>query len=180
MCVYVRALVLHASLLEIAPRTHAISTNSKNSCELVPFGSGPDAPVALVTNSNVKHELSGSEYPDRVNQCRQAVDALKVKFPEIKALRDATMEKLDSIKSEISDTVYRRARHVITEDVRTLTAVEALKRGDFVTVGQKMSESHDSLQFDFEVSCHELDVLKELALQVPGVYGSRMTGGTVL
>lgn len=144
---------------------------------LVPFGTGTDSPVVLVTNSNVQHTLSGSEYPDRVAQCKAAVQALKVKYPQLNSLRDAKMEMLDSIKTSIPEKVYMRARHVITEDIRTTSAVEALKRGDFESVGRFMSESHDSLQFDYEVSCPELDVLKRLALEVPGVFGSRMTGG---
>lgn len=144
---------------------------------LVPFGSGANAPVVLVTNSNVKHELSGSEYPDRVKQCQSAVIALKQKYPSLNSLRDADMNKLDSIKDTISSTVYARARHVISEDIRTLGTVEALRVGDFVTVGKLMSASHDSLQHDYEVSCSELDLLKSLAVEVPGVYGSRMTGG---
>ena len=145
---------------------------------LVPFGSGQSSPVVLVTNSNVKHTLSGSEYPERVAQCQAAVKALKSKYPQITSLRDATIEMLESIKTDLADErIYKRGRHVITEDVRTTGAVEALKKGDFATVGILMSQSHDSLQHDYEVSCTELDVLKRLALDVRGVYGSRMTGG---
>ncbi len=144
---------------------------------MVPFGSGNQSAVVLVTNSKVKHALSDSEYPLRVTQCREAMDVLKQSFPTTKALRDVTMEMLDSVKSSVSELAYKRAKHNITENERTLATVEALKKGDFVTVGKLMSASHESLAFDFEVSCPELDTLKELALKVPGVYGSRMTGG---
>ena len=80
----------------------------------------------VVSNSNVKHSLSDSEYPTRVAQCREAVKVLQGKSSSLKALRDATMEMLDAVKSSMSTTVYNRAKHCITEDVRTLSAVEAL------------------------------------------------------
>jgi len=145
---------------------------------LVPFGQGdPSAPVVLVTNSNVKHTLSGSEYPDRVRQCKEAVAAIQKKHKGVKALRDCTMEMLDSVKAQLQPVNYNRARHCIKEDARTQAAVRGLKEGDYALVGKLMNESHNSLQHDFEVSCAELDTLVDLARSVKGVYGSRMTGG---
>lgn len=146
-----------------------------NDFKLVPYGIGKDSPVILITNSNVKHQLSGSEYPDRVRQCKEAVSCIQTKYPQVKALRDATIEMLDDVTT--SELVYRRAKHCITEDIRTQSAVKALSNNDFISVGKYMTESHFSLQNDFEVSCSELDVLVKIALSVPGVYGSRMTGG---
>lgn len=135
----------------------------------------------LVTNSNVKHELTGSEYPDRVRQCRTAVAILQQAYgsENIRALRDATMEMLEACRDhpDMTPLVYRRARHAIGEDRRTLAAVEALRVGDFESAGRFMVQSHVSLKEDFEVSCDELDLLVELAMEVEGVYGSRMTGG---
>ena len=168
-----------------------------NEFQLVPFGGsnrprsavgggGDDAdeeqPVLLVTNSKVKHNLSGSEYPTRVKQCQAAVAALREKYPQVQQLRDATMDMLQAFpvgdgEGQISEVVMRRARHCILEDKRTLGAVDALKAGDFASVGRLMTESHRSLQLDYEVSCVELDSLVDIALEVPGVYGSRMTGG---
>jgi len=184
--------------------------------ELVPFGDGvEDSPVLLVANSNVKHQLSGSEYPDRVKQCKSAVEAIQKVAPSVKSLRDCDSLKIlnsaiqhfdfsqcpkkqlpqfttsDGIKDwdeKISNamkpkkgaptiTEYKRARHVILEDVRTTEAVAALRAGDFVKVGRLMTESHVSLRDDFEVSCKELDILVQLATEVDGVLGSRMTGG---
>jgi galactokinase len=150
---------------------------SDQTSRLIPFGHGADSPVVVVTNSHVKHELSGSEYPDRVRQCKEAVAAIQVKYPKVKSLRDCTMMMLDSCVADKTSVVYRRARHAITEDVRTLGAVEALAAGDFNLVGKFMNESHNSLRDDYEVSCTELDVLVNMAREVPGVYGSRMTGG---
>lgn len=150
-----------------------------NEYQLVPFGNDAESPVIVVTNSNVKHELSGSEYPDRVRQCKEATAAIAAIFPEVHALRDATLKKLEETKkrSSLSQEAYQRALHVIGEDDRTMNAVRALKKGDYDTVGKLMTASHRSLQHNYEVSCAELDLLVDAALTVPGVYGSRMTGG---
>ena len=144
---------------------------------MIPFGTGIESTVVVVTNSNVKHSLSDSEYPTRVKQCQDAVKILQVKYPAVKALRDATMVMLDDVKDKMSSTVYNRAKHCITEDVRTLSAVRSLGSGDFSTLGKLMTASHESLQHEYEVSCVELDALVSFALKVEGVYGSRMTGG---
>lgn len=168
---YISAMGKDGNLLLIDCRT--------NDFKLVPFGGagGGSQPLLLVTNSNVKHQLSGSEYPDRVKQCREAVAVLQKSNSSLKALRDATVDMINTAKAELSDLSYRRAMHCVTEDSRTLDTVEKLSVGDFVTVGRHMTASHISLRDDFEVSCPELDCLVELALEVPGVYGSRMTGG---
>ena len=145
--------------------------------QLVPFGAGPDSPVIIVTNSQVKHQLSGSEYPDRVKSCKEAVAVVKRRHPGVTALRDITVEMLEESKGDMSATTYRRAKHGVSEDRRTLDTMEALKSGDFTRVGSNMTASHESLRDDYEVSCEELDILVNLANSVPGVYGSRMTGG---
>lgn len=131
----------------------------------------------LITNSNVKHELSGGEYAARRRSCEEAVKILSQKFPHIKALRDATMEELTSSDKELDETTYKCARHVISECNRTLAAADFLEKGAYKQVGTLMNESHWSLQNDFKVSCKELDILTEIARKCPGVYGSRMTGG---
>ncbi len=169
---FISAMGVHQNLLLIDCRS--------NEFELVPFGAaqgGARGPVILVTNSNVQHSLSGSEYPDRVRQCNAAVAALQKAHPGVVALRDATMEMLEAVRDELSPTVYSRAKHCITEDQRTLATVAALRREDFATVGRCMTESHVSLKEEYEVSCPEIDFLVDLALQVPGVLGSRITGG---
>lgn len=150
-----------------------------NEHTVVPFGSGEikRPPVLLITNSNVKHSLSDSQYPIRVKQCREAVRALARRNAKIKSLRDASTQDVEAFRGDVSDVIYRRALHCVTEDIRTQTTANALKKGDFDKVGQQMTMSHASLAGNFEVSCAELDLLVELALEVPGVYGSRMTGG---
>jgi galactokinase len=144
---------------------------------LVSFASDSSGPVVVVTNSNVKHALTDSEYPQRVAQCKAAVTGLQKKYPDVKMLRDAGMVKLESVKGEMSEVEYRRARHVITENDRVLEVVHYLRQKNVRTVGLIMSASHESLSKDYEVSCKELDLLQSLAHDVPGVYGSRMTGG---
>lgn len=132
-----------------------------------------DNVVILITNSNVKHRLTGSEYPLRRSQCQNAASLLgKV------SLRAATIDDIEELKRLNADqTVIRRARHVITEIARTEEAATALKKGDYKRVGELFYDSHDSLRDLFEVSCPELDILVEAAQSVEGVLGSRMTGG---
>lgn len=157
---------------------NVILTHSSQEHKLIPFGTGKAGPVVVVTNSNVKHTLSDSEYPVRVKQCKEAVTQLQMKYPHVTALRDCPkMDMLDAVKGQMLDVIYNRAKHCITEDQRTLCAIEALAVGDFERLGKLMTESHISLREDYEVSCTELDFLVDSALEVEGVYGSRMTGG---
>ncbi|KAK3090426.1 hypothetical protein FSP39_011772 [Pinctada imbricata] len=128
--------------------------------------------VVLVTNSNVKHELTGSEYPTRRKQCETAASLLGKR-----SLREATDKDLEDSKDKLDNVTYRRARHVIGEIKRTEEAANCLQNGDYVKFGKLMVASHDALRDDYEVSCPELDRLVEAAMEVEGVYGSRMTGG---
>jgi galactokinase len=138
--------------------------------QLVPLAD-PGVEV-LVANTNVKHELTGGEYAQRRAQCEQAAELLGVP-----ALRDATLEMLEGARERLSDVQYRRARHVIGENDRTVLAAAAIQRSDWDEVGRLMHQSHASLRDDYEVSCRELDVMAGLAQAAEGVIGSRMTGG---
>lgn len=136
------------------------------------------AEVALVIcDSGVRHELAGGEYNTRRAQCESGVRVLARHRPQIHALRDATMEDLERDSKELDEVVYRRCRHVVTENARVLQAAEALEKRDLRDFGRLMAESHRSLREDYEVSCAELDLLEELAGHSAGVYGARMTGG---
>jgi galactokinase len=141
--------------------------------ELVPLR---DASLGvLIFNTNVKHELSGGEYAERRAHCEEAARALG-----IPALRDASEALLEEAKPKLNPTVYRRARHVIGENLRTTQAATAIRAGDWMKVGELMYASHDSLRDDYEVSCTELDEVVELARELGtggGVLGCRMTGG---
>jgi len=131
----------------------------------------------VVCNTMVKHELASNEYNQRREQCEAGVRHLAKALPQATALRDITLEQLETYGKDLPDVIYRRCRHVITENARVLKAGEALKRGDLEEFGRLMYESHNSLRDDYEVSCPELDIMVELASNVDGVYGARMTGG---
>lgn len=137
----------------------------------------PEAARLAVCNTMVKHSLATSEYNARRLECEKAVRYFAERLPNVRALRDVSEEELKSLGSDLPEVIYRRARHVITENQRVLAAGAALERGDLRTFGQLMKSSHDSLRHDYEVSCKELDLMVELALKVRGVFGSRMTGG---
>lgn len=126
----------------------------------------------LIANSHVRHQLTGSEYPQRRSDCHLVAEKLNVK-----ALRDASMDMLSNVSSGVlTDQQLKRARHVITENERTQQAARALTSRDYVTVGRLMLQSHESLRDDYNVSCAELDSLVRSACSVDGVLGSRMTG----
>ncbi|HXY08017.1 MAG TPA: galactokinase [Terriglobales bacterium] len=131
----------------------------------------------VVANSMVRHELAVGEYNRRRADCEAGVSILRRHLPSVRALRDVTPANLESHKGDLPDPVYRRCRHVISENQRVLAAAEALQVGDLDRVGQFMYESHRSLRSDYEVSSTELDVLVELASACQGVYGARLTGG---
>jgi galactokinase len=131
----------------------------------------------VIVNSMVRHELSGGEYAERRRQCEQGVAHLARENPSIRALRDVTMQELDAAREPLGDLVYRRCRHVVSENARTTEAATALGRRDYERAGELMLESHRSLQNDYEVSAAELDFLVDEAIKLKGVYGSRMTGG---
>ena len=131
----------------------------------------------LLLNTNVSHTLASSEYNTRREECEAGVKILQNRFPEVKSLRDATLEMLASHQDQMSDTLFRRCRHVITENKRVLMAAEALQNKDHRKLGQLIFQSHESLQHDYEVSCPELDFLVELSRSHPEVLGSRMMGG---
>jgi galactokinase len=131
----------------------------------------------VVCNSMVRHELVSGEYNRRRADCEAGVKLLQPRLPEIRALRDVTIADLEKNKDALSESVYRRCRHVVTENQRVLAAAQALQSGDTELFGHLMYESHASLRSDYEVSCQELDLLVDLASSRSGVYGARMTGG---
>lgn len=131
----------------------------------------------VVTNSLVKHSLVTSAYNDRRNESAQALKALQT-VVECKTLGDLTEEQFEAHKDAITDPIAKkRGKHAVYENQRTIKAVEALKSNDLETFGKLMNASHVSLRDDYETSCPECDVLAETAWTIPGVIGSRITGG---
>jgi len=137
----------------------------------------PDNVRLIICNTMVKHALASSAYNERRAQCEAGVKHLAKFVPDVTALRDVTIEQLEEHRNGLDDVVYRRCRHVITENARVLWAGDALESGDLVRFGELMGASHRSLRDDYEVSCEELDLMVEIAQNVDGVYGARMTGG---
>jgi len=131
----------------------------------------------VICNTMVRHELAGGEYNKRRESCERMVENIRKFLPNVRALRDLTIEDLERYSSQISELDFRRGRHVITENARVNQAKEALQSTDLVRLGELMYLSHDSLDRNYAVSCQELNTMVELARNLEGVYGARMTGG---
>lgn len=142
--------------------------------EYFPFK--PEGYKVVLLDTVVKHELASSAYNKRRESCENACAHIKARHPEVNFLSDATMEMLDEVKSEISEEDYKRAVYVIGEKQRVLDVCEALEKGDYDTVGDRMFGTHYGMSKEYEVSCEELDFLNDVAKQC-GVTGSRVMGG---
>lgn len=131
----------------------------------------------IITNSKVKHNLANSAYNDRRRECAVALADLQ-KVVDIQTLGDLSRDQFDYYQNAISDDICRkRAKHAVYENQRTIEAVAALENQDLALFGSLLNASHRSLRDDFEVSCKEIDLLVDLAWKIPGVLGSRITGG---
>jgi galactokinase len=166
---YIAAMGRHDHALLIDCRTQA--------AELVAMP-GADRAEVVVMDSRVKHALASGQYAERRDTCRAAcrvmgIDSLRDASPELLALHAPGARS----PAALSPVEHARARHIISENARTLAAAQALRAGDLEEVGRLMLASHSSLRDDYQVSCPELDTLVDLAAQVPGVFGARMTGG---
>ncbi|MEI7528250.1 MAG: galactokinase [Elusimicrobiota bacterium] len=137
----------------------------------------PPGARLVICNTMVKHSLAAGEYNSRREECEQGVRLLAGTLPGVRALRDVDLPSLEARRAELPETVFRRCRHVVSENARTLEAAKALERGDLAAFGRLMARSHASLRDDYQVSCSELDTMVELAAGVDGVWGARMTGG---
>jgi galactokinase len=131
----------------------------------------------IVCDSKVQHSLASSEYNQRRAQCELGVKILRRELGNIDALRDVTPEEIEAFREDLPEIVYRRCKHVVSEDQRVLAAAQALEAGNVDRMGELMLASHQSLRFDYQVSCPELDLLVDAAKEIDGVYGARMTGG---
>jgi len=131
----------------------------------------------VIANTMVKHSHAGGEYNTRRSEVEEGTALLRSHRPEIKLLRDATVEDLRKWGHEMRPEVLKRCRHIITENTRTVAAADALEAGDLKALGRLMYEAHASYRDDFEASCPEADILVDLAGQEPGCIGARLTGG---
>jgi galactokinase len=154
---------------------HALLLDCRDlSFQLAPI---PPSIALVIANTMVKHSVAGGEYTERRAQVEEACEILARHRPEIKFLRDATVEDLAQWGHEIPPVSLKRARHVITENDRTVAAAKALIDHDLKTLGRLMHEAHISYSQDFEASCPEADLMVSLAQDLPGLVGARLTGG---
>ncbi len=141
--------------------------------ELVPV---PKEAALVIGNTKASRSLAGSAYNERRQQCEEGVALLQRALPAIQALRDVSSEQLEAHKELLSPLVYRRCRHVVTENERVVQTIAALRQHDLATVGQLMNASHDSLRDDYEVSSEALDIMVATMRSAEGCYGARLTG----
>jgi len=137
----------------------------------------PQNASLVVCNTKIKHAHAAGEYNARRIDCETGARILGKEVPGLRALRDVSLSTLERLRSVLPEVIYRRCRHVVSENARVLDAALALEQRDLKRCGGLMYESHRSLRDDFQVSCPELDLLVDLASRCAGVYGSRMTGG---
>ena len=154
---------------------HLIRLDTKT-MEYQYFPFDPEGYKLVLLDTVVKHELASSAYNKRRESCEHAAETIAKRHPEVKFLRDATMDMLKEVKNEISEEDYMRAEYVIEETQRVRGVSDALERGDYETVGEKMYETHHGMSKLYEVSCEELDFLNDVAKE-HGVTGSRVMGG---
>ncbi|HBB02032.1 MAG: galactokinase [Bacteroidetes bacterium GWD2_45_23] len=154
---------------------HLIRLDTK-SMEYAYFPFDPKGYKLVLLDTVVKHELASSAYNKRRESCEHAARTIAKRHPEVEFLRDASLEMLDEVKGEISQEDYMRAKYVIEETQRVRDVSDALERGDYETVGEKMYETHHGMSKLYEVSCEELDFLNDVA-RAHGVTGSRVMGG---
>ena len=131
----------------------------------------PPETAVIVLDTATRRELVGSAYNERREQCETAA-----RFFNVPALRDVTLAQLTAVADMLDEVVYRRARHIISENQRTLDAANAMRVGDAETLGRLMNASHESLRDDFEVSSEALNIIVECAREHESCYGARMTG----
>ena len=156
-------------------KDHALLLDCRDlSFKLAPI---PDTVALVIANTMVKHAISGGEYTSRRAEVEAACAVIARHRPEVRFLRDATTEDLERWGHEMTPNSLKRSRHVITENLRTVAAADALIRHDLPELGRLMAEAHRSYSQDFEASCVEADAMVELAQDLPGLIGARLTGG---
>jgi galactokinase len=156
-------------------KDHALLLDCRDlSFKLAPI---PSHVALVIANTMVKHSVAGGDYPTRRRESEAACAVIASHRPGVPFLRDATLEDLDKWGSEMARKSLMRARHVISEDLRTVAACDALLKGDLAELGRLMAEAHTSYSKDFEGSCEEADAMVSLAQDLPGLIGARLTGG---
>jgi galactokinase len=158
-----------------ARESHALLLDCRDlSYKMAPI---PDHVALVIANTMVKHSVAGGDYPTRRRESEAACAVIARHRPEVKFLRDATLKDLEKWGGEMEEKSRMRARHIISENLRTVAAADALLKGDLKKLGRLMAEAHWSYSRDFEASCAEADAMVDLAQDLPGLIGARLTGG---
>ncbi len=131
----------------------------------------------ILINTCVEHKLTESDYNTRSAESARAAEIIRDRYPEVRSLRDVSLEMAGEMKNQLGDVLYRRAMYVIRENRRVLDTIQACHRNDYKKVGENLFASHAGLRDEYEVSCKELDFLVDQAMSTEGVLGARMMGG---
>ena len=167
--------IMDQFIIRMGRRNHGLYLDCRSlEYELIPIPS--DEVVFVIVYSGVKRGLGATAYHERQKQCERGRLFFNSLNKSLRSLRDVDEDLLQVSRKKMDPLIFKRCRHVITENTRVKRAVEALRKPDMILFGELMNLSHESCKNDFEVSCEELDLLVELARNVPGVLGSRMTG----
>jgi galactokinase len=170
----IRCGIMDQFIAVMGRRDHAMFLDCRSlSFSHVPI---PKGISIVVCDNGMRRALAGSGYNRRRAECEEAVKVLSGILPRATSLRDVSVRQLEVAEGRLSTTLYRRAKHVVTENDRVLQCIEAMHAGDLNRIGELLFQSHKSLSVDFEVSTKELDALIEIARNIKGVYGARMTG----
>jgi galactokinase len=137
----------------------------------------PAGVQVMAINSMVKHELASSAYSERVAECAQAVRELQAFQPGVTSLRDISAKAFEQVQDSLTPIPRKRARHIITDNERVLDFAAAARANDVHEMGRLFIAAHRSMQYDYEITCEEIDFLVDTAIKLKGVHGSRMTGG---
>src|SRR5690606_34776692 len=160
----------------LSKKDHVIKLDCRSlDFEYVPLELG-DYEIVLF-NTNVKHSLASSAYNNRRELCERGVSWVGEKYPQVRSLRDVTLDMLDEIVRPKDEDTYVKCKYVIQENERLANACRALEKGNIEELGRQMFLAHRALSAEYEVSCDELDFLVEYVAQVPEVVGARMMGG---
>jgi galactokinase len=168
--------IMDQFISRMGKRGHALFLDCRSfAYELAPVAF-PDARF-VIANTCVARGLTASKYNERVAQCNEAVEGMRrLRSKDGSHLRDFSLDDLLACHDHLSDVAFRRARHVLSENARTRAACDVMRVGDAAALGALMNASDASLREDYEVTCRELDAMTEIARQIPGCYGARMTG----
>jgi len=166
--------IMDQFISELGREDHALLIDCRSlAYTLVPM---PTDAALVIGNTRASRSLASSAYNERRRECEEGVALLQQALPDIRALRDVASEPLEANRHLLPENVYRRCRHVVSENERVLATVEALQRGDLAEVGRLMNASHTSLRDDYLVSSAALDAMVDAMRSVEGCYGARLTG----